>query len=97
MTTFSREKPLMTSKIGDPLATHVVCRGNIWHIRVEVAREDSIWIGTAVAYCEIGSVPVLRTLRYGATAEDAQSAALGTLQDAIYAAQVRSNEEKELQ
>ena len=96
MTTFSQERPLVASKIEDLHVIQVACKSNIWHIQVEVTREDSVWIGTAAACCEKKSVPVLRALRYGPTAQEAESAAIETLREAIADTEGQSEEEKEL-
>ena len=86
----------MTSELEERVAVQEVQRSDLWHIQVEVMREDSVWLGTAAACCDIKSFPVLRAMRYGATAEDAESAAIETLREAIAAAEGRSSEEKEL-
>lgn len=58
----------MTSKMKERMAQDVQ-RSDLWHIQVKVMREDSVWLGTAVACCDTKIVPVLRAVRYGATAE----------------------------
>ena len=86
----------MTSEMEDRLTVQEVQGKNLWRIQMDVMREDNVWIGTAAACCDAESVPVLRAIRYGATAEDAESVAMQTLREAIAAAEGRSGEEKEL-
>ena len=86
----------MTSNMEERLAVQEVRGSGLWRIHLEVMREDGIWLGTAVACCDTESFPVLRAVRYGPTAEDAQYAAIETLREAIATAEGRSNE-KELQ
>ena len=87
----------MTNIMEERLAVQEVQGSHFWHLHVEAVREDSIWLGTAVACCDTESVPVLRAMRYGPTAEDAKNAAIETLREAITAAEGRSVKEKELQ
>ncbi len=87
----------MTSNMEERLAVQEVQGSSLWHIQVEVMREDIVWLGTAAACCDTESLPVLRAMRYGATAEDAESAAIRTLREAIAASEGRSSKEKELQ
>ena len=86
----------MTSKMEERAAVQEVQGNNLWHIQVEVVREDGVWFSTAAACCDTEGVPMLRAVRYGATAENAESTAIETLREAIAAAECRSDKEKEL-
>lgn len=86
----------MINKLQEILAIREVDTSNVWHIRVEVMRDDSIWLGTAIACCDTEIAPVLKAMSYGATAEDVESIAIKTIREAIATAESLSDKEREL-
>lgn len=52
----------MISTMEERVAVQEVQGSNLWHIHLDVMRGESIWLGTAVACCDIEDFPEICAL-----------------------------------
>ena len=83
MNSLMNEKPLTAGTDSQSFAAEENHGGILWHLQVDLVHEGFAWCGKATACSGNDPFSLLKSLRYGPTAEKAFHAAVETLHEAI--------------
>ena len=95
MTNSLNSQNLLTALKPYNVESHKICFGNSWTISINLAHEDFVWLGTAIAVSRNADDAELKVLRYGPTAEEALNNAVCMMKETITAFEGRRSEQKE--